>query len=241
MEKPSRVKEALQTGQEREQYKYEYEVLESISHRPEVRELMIDFLARPHHVEVKQYAIKPDTFGKFTHRFSIEAKRKDLWHDDIEWQFQIHMDAEFGYMLMFTRKDGSREPIAIIGFNLNREDKTMYIEQLQGGGTQKRLTTSEGRRALFKIDWRQLLYDMVVELAIEQHCRAVAVRKAEHSQWDDVSEDQTGRSTHQYDDLALKNGHKSPSLLKRLLRKDKSSHLIRKLDARPRGRKDEGE
>ncbi len=121
---------------------------------------------------------------------------------------RIYIDAPFSYLIRYRTEANDWEQISIISFSVDFLDKLLYIDQLQGGTTNKKLS-SQANRARFKLgnkilNVEEVLYDMVVELAKQSEMNGVAILKKKHSRWENVknSKDDTI-----YERIAKNKGH----------------------------------
>ena len=102
------------------------------------------------------------------------------------------------------RKDyGNRDQ----NIDVDLDEKTIYINQIQAGTTDAGSMTNNWQRdALNRLDYRQLLYDMVYELALTQGFKKIAIRRASAFRWKEVKK-RPEVAHRNYDGFAMKNEH----------------------------------
>lgn len=107
-------------------------------------------------------------------------------HTDIS--LTAHLDAPCAYTLDYQRTDGKKEIISVVSFLPSFKDRTLYIDQIQGGAGFKHQSSQEARRIRFKLaDPELVLVMQVIALARMQGFARVAIRKTEANKYQKVA------------------------------------------------------
>ncbi len=107
-------------------------------------------------------------------------------HTDIS--LTAHLDAPCAFTLDYHRSDGQKEIIAVVSFLPSLQNRTLYIDQIQGGAGFKHQSSQEARRIRFKLhNPEDALVAEVVALAQQQGLSYIAIRKTAANKYKTVT------------------------------------------------------